>query len=253
MCCYNIYFSPTGGTKKVATFLAKGLADRVSDIDLTDNQQGIQYPSFTADNVVVIAVPSYSGRVPVPAVERIARLCGNGAKAILVGVYGNRAYEDTLVELRDVVVKSGFKVVAAAAVVAEHSIARRYAAGRPDSEDCKQLSIFAGKIHEKLATGLENEPSIPGNRPYRDAGKVGFVPKPTRKCKKCGVCARKCPVGAIDSQNYAEVDRDKCISCMRCVAVCPHKSRKISPLMLLAANLMLRKACSSRKENELFL
>lgn len=49
------------------------------------------------------------------------------------------------------------------------------------------------------------------------------------------------------------MDRDKCISCMRCVAVCPHKGRKVSPVMLFAANLMLKKACSIRKENELFL
>ena len=38
MACYNIYFSPTGGTKKVAALVANGLADTVSDVDLTDNR-----------------------------------------------------------------------------------------------------------------------------------------------------------------------------------------------------------------------
>ena len=143
MACYNIYFSPTGGTKKVAALVANGLADTVSDVDLTDNRTDFQLPALSADDVVVIAVPSYSGRVPSPAVDRIARLQGNGAKAVLVCVYGNRAYEDTLVELRDVVVNGGFRVVAAVAAVAEHSIARRYAAGRPDADDCRQLTAFA--------------------------------------------------------------------------------------------------------------
>lgn len=253
MACYNIYFSPTGGTKKVAALVANGLADTVSDVDLTDNRTDFQLPALSADDEVVIAVPSYSGRVPSPAVDRIARLQGNGAKAVLVCVYGNRAYEDTLVELRDVVVNGGFRVVAAVAAVAEHSIARRYAAGRPDADDCRQLTAFAVKIRERLSSGSVGEPAIPGNRPYRKAGKVGFVPKPTRKCNKCGACARKCPVGAIDAADYGKVDRDKCISCMRCVAVCPHKGRKVSPVMLFAANLMLKKACSIRKENELFL
>lgn len=253
MLCHNICFSPTGGTKRVASLLAKGLAGAVADIDLTDNLTDPKLPVLSAEDVAVIAVPSYSGRVPSPAAERIARLQGNGAKAVLVCVYGNRAYEDTLIELRDIVVGCGFRVVASVAAVAEHSIVRRYAAGRPDADDCQQLAVFAGKIREKLSENRTDEPAIPGNRPYRAANRVGMIPKPTRKCNKCGICAHKCPVGAIDMKDYAKVDRDKCISCMRCVALCPHKSRKVSRLMLFAASRMLKKVCSTRKENELFL
>ena len=96
---YEICFSPTGGTKKVSTFLVNEFSGESVNIDLSDSKTGFQDISLSADDIAVIAVPSYGGRVPVPAAERLSMIRGNGAKAIIVCVYGNRAYEDTLVEL----------------------------------------------------------------------------------------------------------------------------------------------------------
>ena len=67
------------------------------------------------------AVPSYGGRVPEIAVSRLKQMKGNGARAVLLVVYGNREYEDTLLELSDVMEAAGFSPVAAVAAVAEHS------------------------------------------------------------------------------------------------------------------------------------
>lgn len=250
---YEICFSPTGGTQKVVDAVAKGLVQSTSKIDLTDAKGDFDGISLTKEDVALIAVPSYSGRVPETAAARIARLQGHGASAILICVYGNRAYEDTLVELQDIAHRARFKVVAAVAAVAEHSIARRYAAGRPDEEDRTQLTEFARQIAQKIASGETCEPKIPGHRPYRKAGATGIVPKPTKACRNCGVCARKCPVGAINPTDSQKVDKKACISCMRCVAVCPHFARKINRFLLFLVNAMLKKACSQRKANELYL
>lgn len=250
---YNIVFSPTGGTQKVATLLTEALGGDVSRIDLTDSKQDFRTIQLTKDDVAVISVPSYGGRVPAVATERLTTLNGQGARAVLVCVYGNRAYEDTLVELEDAAKHAGFQVIAAVAAIAEHSIARQFAAGRPDAQDAKQLTDFAQQIQSKLATGSLSEPALPGNRPYKKAGGAGMVPKPSKDCTRCGVCAAECPVQAISKEDPKKVDEKVCISCMRCIAVCPQGARKVNSVMLSAASLMLKKVCSERKECELFL
>lgn len=250
---YDIVFSPTGGTKKVADCLTAALKGEIITVDLTDSKQNFNAVSLTKEDVAVISVPSYGGRVPAVAVERLSMIHGNGAKTVLVCVYGNRAYEDTLVELEDAAKQAGFQVIAAVAAIAEHSIARQFAAGRPDAQDAAQLSEFAKQIQRKLSETETLEPEIPGNRPYKKAGGAGMVPKATKDCTSCGVCAAECPVQAIDKDNPKKVDEKVCISCMRCIAVCPQGARKLNPVMLSAAGLMLKKVCSERKECELFL
>lgn len=250
---YDIVFSPTGGTQKVSAHLTKGLGGNAVSVDLTDSKQDFHAVQLTQDDIAVIAVPSYGGRVPAVASERLSHVKAHGARAVLVCVYGNRAYEDTLVELEDAAKQAGFRVVAAVAAIAEHSIARQFAANRPDAQDAQQLSAFASQIQDKLSADNTAEPAIPGNRPYKKAGGAGLVPKPTKQCTKCGVCAKECPVQAIDPENPKEVDNKACISCMRCIAVCPHSARKVNPVMLSAVGLALKKVCSDRKENELFL
>lgn len=250
---YDIVFSPTGGTQKVATALTDALDGQVTRVDLTDSKQDFRTVQLTQEDVAVISVPSYGGRVPAVAVKRLCMVHCQGARAVLVCVYGNRAYEDTLVELEDAAKQAGFRVIAAVAAVAEHSIVRQFAAGRPDAQDVKQLSDFARQIQAKLSAKDLDEPAIPGNRPYKKTAGAGMVPKPTKDCTSCGVCAAQCPVQAIDSENPKNVDEKACISCMRCVSVCPHSARKVSHVMLSAASLMLKKVCSDRKDCELFL
>lgn len=250
---YEITFSPTGGTQKAADLLTSALSGEFSAVDLTDSAADFSAVALTPEDVAVIAVPSYGGRVPATATERLSAIKGGGARAVLVCVYGNRAYEDTLVELADTAKQAGFRVIAAVAAIAEHSIAHRYAAGRPDTEDQKQLREFAERIQEKLSSGDTTEPRVPGSHPYKKAGGSGLVPKPTKDCNNCGLCAEKCPVHAIDPNDPRHTDKDKCISCMRCVSICPQSARKVSSVMLAAVDVALKKVCSQRKEGELYL
>jgi len=251
----QIVFSPTGGTKQVADIIIKAWEMPVNEIDLTNAETDYAALSLKKDDIAVIAVPSYGGRVPALAVQRISKIQGNQAQCVIVCVYGNRAYEDTLIELNDIAKKSGFKVIAAVAAIAEHSIMHQYAAGRPDTRDKQELQHFAKKILEKINSGAA-EPStlkIPGNYPYKKAGGAGLVPKAGNQCTNCGLCAENCPAQAISKENLKAADSKKCISCMRCVVKCPQSARKVNSAMVSAAALAMKKVCSIRKENELYI
>lgn len=250
----QIIFSPTGGTKKVADALMKHWDSDAEIIDLSDAEADFSQYVIKKDDVVLVAMPSFGGRVPAAAVERLHKIHGNSAKCILVCVYGNRAYEDTLAEMEDAARESGFDVTAAIAAVAEHSIMHQYAAGRPDASDLSQLEAFAAQVKEKLDSPRDTgKVHIPGNRPYKKAGGAGLVPKADKSCISCGLCAKQCPVKAIDPADIKSADSKKCISCMRCVTQCPHSARKVNGAMVAAASLALKKVCSVRKENEIFI
>lgn len=247
----QIVFSPTGGTQKVADALTGGWNQPVEKVDLSD--PSLEPVSLAGEDVALIAVPSFGGRVPGLAAQRLEKVQGNQARCVVVAVYGNRAYEDTLVELQDLAEAQGFQVIAAVAAIAEHSIMHQYATGRPDEGDRNQLTEFAAKIWEKVTKEDFTLPQTPGNRPYKKAGGAALVPKADDKCVQCGRCARRCPAQAIPMDNPKETDSKKCISCMRCVVECPKSARKVNGVMVAAAALAIKKACSVRKENELYL
>lgn len=251
MSVYKVFFSPTGGTKIVADCLCRGFDGDIKEVDLSLRELG--EVNMTADDTAVVAVPSFSGRVPAFAVEALKKINSNGASAVLVVVYGNRAFDDTLIELQDVLLDLGFKCKAAVAAVAEHSIMHCYGAGRPDASDIAELEEFSAKIKDAVADKSKTSVEVPGNRPCKQVGKGGLKPFATDECVLCGECSALCPVGAISADGPKSTDEEKCISCMRCISVCPQKARKVDDDLLAALTERLKDACSSRKENELFL
>ncbi len=252
MSTYSISFSPTGGTAKVLDILEENFSvDKT--VDLTENKNFEEY-QFCETDLCFIGVPSFGGRVPEIAIKHIRQFKGNKAQAILIAAYGNRAYEDTLLELKNAVQESGFRTVAAVAAITEHSIMHQFGTGRPDTQDRKELEQFGLKIKEALLKDSpESDVTVPGNSPYREFGGLPLKPKTGKNCNNCGLCAAKCPVGAIPQKNPSITDNQKCISCMKCAAVCPNNARKLNKLMLSIASHKMKKACSERKKNELFV
>lgn len=253
---YMAVFSPTGSTKKVMEQLTGVWDQEICEIDLTDYQNAEKEYEFQQEDLVYIGVPSYGGRVPETATERISRMKGNGALAVVVVSFGNRAYEDTLLELKQTAKKQGFHVVGGAAAVTEHNIMHQFGTGRPDEADQQELQEFAGKLKERILSGdglKESDLKLPGNTPYKEYHGIPLKPHADKNCMKCGLCAEKCPVGAISREDPSLTDDKKCISCMRCISVCPNQSRGLNKIMLAGSVQMLKKACSEPKKNEFFI
>lgn len=249
----QIYFSPTGSTQKVVQLLAEVWKEEQHSIDISISKKDYTGYSFEKDELCIIGVPSFGGRVPAIALSRLKQMKAMGTPAILVVTFGNRDYDDTLLELKDAVMESGFHVVAAIAAVTQHSIMPKFGEGRPDSSDQKEVVDFAQKVKEALENGTDlPEVAVKGNHPYREYNGLPFKPSSDKKCNNCGLCASSCPVDAIPADNPSKIEKDLCITCMRCVTICPQHARKLNPLMLFAAEQKMQKACSARKSNSFF-
>lgn len=248
----SVFFSPTDNTKKVLDFLAKQISIEVKDFDLCAKKDSNNI-EFNEDDLVFIGAPSYAGRLPQTFVERFNHINGNGATAVLVATFGNRAQEDTLIELFDVAKEHNFQILAAASVVTQHSIIGSFGKSRPDGKDKNELTNFVKDIKLKIESGTLLQEVIEGNRPYKEISLIPMAPKMHKNlCVDCGECAKLCPVDAINPETRI-CEKDKCISCMRCVTICPNKARYIDEDRLEKLRLRLEEPCRGRKDNRFYL
>jgi len=257
-----IYFSPTRTTKKILEGISEGLHLKIAEtIDLTTPGEKMNTPDEILENLVLIGSPVYSGRIPPLAAQRIRRFKGRHTPAVLVVVYGNRGFDDALLELRDIAMESGFKPIAGAAFIGEHSLAdasRPIALGRPDVSDLDKARLFGEKIEKKMTTisSFDTIPAlqVPGNHPYRERTQRQPISPLTREdvCTKCGQCATVCPTGAVTVGDTVTTDPAACIICFACVKDCPSGARHLEDAGIEKAAKRLSETCSGRKEPEIF-
>ncbi len=259
-----MYFSPTSTTKQVLEYIAQGMTPEQvghKDVTLPGGEPADRGVAVEGD-IAVIGVPVYGGRVPLLAAKRLERIQGQGRPAVIVAVYGNRAYEDALLELQDLAFQWGFVPVAAGAFIGEHSFANQdtpIANGRPDNADGAEARSFGSKIKDLLASVSsvqELEPlEVPGNSPYKERPEkknVAPVADP-ELCILCGTCADGCPSGAITINDAVHADPETCILCHACVKNCPTSAIAFQapPLRKMASKLS--RDCQARKEPEIYL
>lgn len=267
----TFYFSATGTTRKIVTGIADKLAKQsnntiTNNIDFTLPGARKEPMSFTKQDLVVVGIPVYAGRVPNVLLKYLNGIEGNGALTIAVVVYGNRHYDDALIELKDILESRGFQVVAAGAFIGEHSFSRILGHNRPDEQDMSSVADFAGHVFSKLTVSPNDLPgvSVPGKQPYqpyyrpkdKDGNPVAFhkvIPKTSDDCIHCGLCVSICPVGSIDTENESRIT-GICIKCCACIKNCPVEAKYFDDVNYLWHKQELEVAFTSpRREPEFYL
>ena len=256
---FLVYFTATETTIKVLNSVVEQLdASVIMEFNVTTGIVGNPESITLSENdLLLIGAPVYSGRIPEIAAKQFAKFKGSNTPAITVAVYGNREYDDALIELADLVKSNGFKPVAAGAFVAEHCIFPQVATSRPDAADLAKAEQF-GRDCKALLESVDDiaelsELEIPGNRPYTAANRPKLHPASNENCTGCGQCVDECPAGAISRENPRITDFDLCISCGRCMKICPNGGRSYSGDMYKMGGAKFAEANAARKEPVVFM
>lgn len=272
-----MFFSPTGTTKKLVESLALSIFENskryTNDIVLLENidftliqsrKINEDYICLSEDNILILGIPVYAGRVPNILLNFLDMIKGNNTPCIAIVMYGNRNYDDALIEIKTILSENGFNVIGGGAFIGEHSFSYSLAKGRPDSEDLALANQFGISISEKIFAKKDLTPiNVPGNFPlrnyYKPINHQGIAvdirkvkPKTNSSCNSCKTCVSICPMGSIDFEDVSLLN-GICIKCGACIKGCPLNAKYFDDADFLRHKEELEVDFAVRRNPEMYI
>lgn len=267
---YAVYFSPCGSTEKISLFVADTIASTLDvpaeRVDFTMPSSRETFLHFKKDDLVVFATPTYAGRIPNKIMPFVRdNITADNTPMINIATFGNRSFDDCLMEQKILLEKNGFISVGGLASVNRHVFSKKIAPDRPSKDDMEDTKNFATKIADFLLKnplgniyvefdGDEHLTSYytPLGENLKKANFLKATPKTDMdKCTDCKICAMSCPMGSI---SFGDVDKiiGICIKCQACVIKCPENAKFFDDGDFLSHVKMLENCHTSYVDNKYF-
>jgi len=202
---------------------------------------------FSKDDLVVLGMMSATKLFGLPD-EVFASLKGNNTPFVGVVMFGNGYYGKSLKQMKKEMASRGFKMVAAAAFIGQHTLDPEIAPGRPDASDRAIQRALGRDVHEKVRINrdLSFNHAIKTDWPHEGlfstfkCALISALPMSSPKlstpwkekaftgdCIGCRSCEKRCPVNAVDIDTRT-FDYDRCIGCFACGHACPRDAITIT-------------------------
>lgn len=212
---WAVYWSPTGGCRRVTETLAEAAAVRLGVpwecVDITLPQARERMYLFAQTDLVVVGTPTYAGKVPNKLLPWLqSGLWGNGALAVAVVVFGNRSYDNSLAELCATLEGDGFHTAAAVPLWPSTPLRMNWPMAVPAGATSLRQKVLRHRQRTRsgrrqVSRSLSGCPGTPAAPYYVPKGTDGqpakfLKAKPKTKagrCNGCGACVRMCPMGAM--------------------------------------------------------
>lgn len=252
---WNVYFSPSGTTQRIVERISCSFSEDKQTINLLKNLE-TKITKFGSEDLLIVGLPVFSGRIPGICMDYLKTIEGAQTPVIATIVYGNRDYEDALLELIEILEQQNFKILGAGAFIGQHSIFPKVGEGRPDEEDLLKVDEFTAECQKKLHIHSRSQHTkiedIKGSHPYKKIKSIPIKPTADKNCMGCGKCVEICPVGAIDLSDPKDTE-EKCIRCTACISICPVQSRNFHGIIYRVAAKKFQYENSKKKFPEYFL
>lgn len=239
---FVVYFSPAGTTRHVAEVIGAQfqlLGAKTKKFNLVEQKKLADLISKeiqqSKDHVCLfVGSPVYASHAVPPVMQFISELSGiSGAFAVPFVTWGGASSGIALFEMGRELIHKGYTVIGAAKVLAVHSLMwpldNPLGKGRPNIDDDRIIQALVSKTHKQLS--IDNPKGISLSKlAYQSKEHQAEMEQASLEVAKAHMPIR-------------EVDKDLCVQCQTCAAVCPTNAVTFSPTPAFGESCVLCFSC----------
>ncbi len=225
-----LFFSGTGNSQYVAKILAEKTKDDIVSINKLV-KQGNQKQLVSQDKPLVFVCPTYAWRIPKVVEDFIKSVDFSGSNKVYFILTCGLSTSNALGYIKQLCKVKGFELEGFADIIMPENYIAMYNA--PDKVTADKIIQKSMPKILKIAEDIRDEIPFPvlTTKPSLKSGVVNtvfykfFVKSKgfytTEKCISCKKCVQLCPLNNIEIKEDKPIWQNNCTHCMACISGCP--------------------------------